>query len=95
MNYQRWWQLVPWPLAARATVRPEEEVMGRLTAFVTFLFLAASSAWAQTAPTTPAPGAPAGDAAAGGGIGDYWWVILLVIIAAIAIWYFMRNRRSV
>ena len=65
--------------------------MGQLTAFATFLFLAASSAWAQT---TPAPGSPAGDAATGGGIGDYWWVILLILVVAIAIWYFTLNRRN-
>ncbi|HEX2556120.1 MAG TPA: hypothetical protein VHL98_20670 [Microvirga sp.] len=59
--------------------------MGQLSAFVTFVFLTASPAWAQTA----APGA-----AGRGGIGDYWWIILLVL-AALAIWYFMkRNRRG-
>jgi hypothetical protein len=63
--------------------------MSKLTVLIGFLFLAVSSAWAQTpAPTTPAPGAtpgspPAGDAAAtGGGLADYWWIILLVIIVA-------------
>ncbi len=73
--------------------------MSKLTALITFVFLAVSSAWAQTpAPTTPAPGAtpgspPAGDAAAaGGGIEDYWWIILLVVIVAVAIWYFSRSR---
>jgi uncharacterized protein HemX len=72
--------------------------MSKLTSLIAFIFLAVSSAWAQTpAPTTPAPGAtpggaPAGDAAAAGGIGDYWWLIVLVIIAAVAIWYFTRSR---
>jgi uncharacterized protein HemX len=73
--------------------------MSKLTALTGFIFLAVSSAWAQTsAPTTPAPGAtpgspPAGDpAAAGGGLADYWWIILLVIIVAAAIWYFSRRR---
>jgi uncharacterized protein HemX len=73
--------------------------MSKLTSLIAFIFLAVSSAWAQTpAPTTPAPGAtpgspPAGDAAAtGGGIGDYWWLIVLAIIVAVAIWYFTRSR---
>lgn len=73
--------------------------MRKLTSLIAFIFLAVSSAWAQTpAPTTPAPGAtpgspPAGDAAAtGGDIGDYWWLIVLAIIVAAAIWYFSRSR---
>ncbi|MBM1171980.1 hypothetical protein [Microvirga arabica] len=68
--------------------------MSKLTALIGFVFLTASSAWAQTpapGPTTGSP--PAGDAgAAGGGIMDYWWVILLVVIIAAAIWYFSRGR---
>ncbi len=73
--------------------------MSKFTALIAFVFLTASSAWAQTpAPTTPAPGAtpgspPAGDAAAGGGIADYWWIILVIIVIA-AVVYFMRRRRS-
>ena len=74
--------------------------MSKLTALMGFIFLAVSSAWAQTpAPTTPAPGAtpgspPAGDAAAaGGGIADYWWIILVIIVIA-AVVYFMRRRKS-
>jgi hypothetical protein len=74
--------------------------MSKLTALMGFIFLAVSSAWAQTpAPTTPAPGAtpgspPAGDAAAaGGGIADYWWIILVILIIA-AVIYFMRRRKS-
>ncbi|MBA1159065.1 hypothetical protein [Microvirga mediterraneensis] len=72
--------------------------MSKLTALIGFIFLAVSSAWAQTpAPTTPAPGAtpgspPAGDAAAGGGLADYWWLIVLAIIVAAAVWYFSRSR---
>ena len=73
--------------------------MSKLTALIGFIFLAVSSAWAQTpAPTTPAPDAtpgspPAGDAAAtGGGMADYWWLIVLAIIVAAAIWYFSRSR---
>jgi hypothetical protein len=69
--------------------------MSKLTALLGFIFLAVSSAWAQTpAPTTPAPGSPpAGDAAAaGGGLADYWWLIVLAIIVAAAIWYFSRSR---
>jgi hypothetical protein len=73
--------------------------MSKLTALITFVFLAVSPAWAQTpAPTTPAPGAtpgspPAGGAATtGGGLADYWWIILLVVIIAAAIWYFSRSR---
>jgi hypothetical protein len=73
--------------------------MDRIASIATFVFLTASSAWAQTT----APGGGAGGAGAGGtggggtgsggGIRDYWWVILLVL-AAIAIWYFMRSRRN-
>jgi uncharacterized protein HemX len=68
--------------------------MSKLTALIGVIFLAVSSAWAQT----PAPGAtpgspPAGDAAAaGGGVADYWWLIVLAIIVAAAIWYFSRSR---
>jgi uncharacterized protein HemX len=66
--------------------------MSKLTALLGFIFLAVSSAWAQTPPATPGA-APAGDAAAtGGGFADYWWIILLVIIVAAAIWYFSRSR---
>jgi len=62
----------------------------KLTALLVFIFLAVSSAWAQTpAPTTPALGGDA--AAAGGGAADYWWLIILVIVTAI-IWYFYRSR---
>jgi hypothetical protein len=68
-------------------------LMSKLTALMGILFLAVSSAWAQTPAPSPAPGAP--PAAPGGGIADYWWIILLVIIVAAAIWYFSRNRRSV
>jgi hypothetical protein len=43
-------------------------IMNKVTAFMSFIFLVVSSAWAQTPPATPgAP--PAGDA--GGGIMDY------------------------
>jgi hypothetical protein len=59
--------------------------MSKLTALIGFIFLVASSAWAQTP--------PAGDAGAGGGIRDYWWIILLVIIIAAAVWYFTQSRR--
>jgi hypothetical protein len=66
--------------------------MSKLTALMGFIFLAVSSAWAQTPPATPGS-PPAGDAAAaGGGLADYWWIIVLGIIAAIAIWYFTRSR---
>jgi hypothetical protein len=68
-------------------------LMSKLTALMGFLFLAVSSAWAQTPAPSPAPGAP--PAATGGGIADYWWIILLVIIVAAAIWYFSRSRRGV
>ncbi len=67
--------------------------MSKLTALMGFLFLAVSSAWAQTTAPSPAPGAP--PAATGGGLADYWWIILLVIIVAAAIWYFSRRGRSV
>ncbi len=72
--------------------------MSKITTLIAFLFLTASSAWAQTTPA-PAPDAapgtaPAGDAAAGGGIGDYWWVILLAIIVIAAIVYFSRRGRN-
>jgi hypothetical protein len=72
--------------------------MSKLAALMGFIFLAVSSAWAQTPPATPAPGAtpgsPPGDAAAaGGGIADYWWIILVIIVIA-AVIYFMRRGRS-
>ena len=67
--------------------------MSKLTALMGFIFLAVSSAWAQTPPATPGS-PPAGDTAAGG-IADYWWLIVLAIIVAVAIWYFMRRGRSV
>jgi hypothetical protein len=71
------------------------DIMSKLTALMGFLFLAVSSAWAQTPPATPGT-PPASDAgAAGGGIMDYWWVILLIIIVIAAIWYFSRRGRSV
>jgi hypothetical protein len=67
--------------------------MGQLAALATFVFLTASSAWAQT--TAPGgTGAPAGGTGTGGGIGDYWWVILLILVVAVAIWYFTRNRSN-
>ena len=65
--------------------------MSKLTALIGFIFLAVSSAWAQTPPGTPGS-PPAGDAAAGGGLADYWWLIVLAIIVAAAIWYFSRSR---
>jgi uncharacterized protein HemX len=66
--------------------------MSKLTALTGFIFLAVSSAWAQTPPAAPGS-PPAGDAAAAGsGLADYWWIIVLAIIAAIAIWYFTRSR---
>ncbi|WP_157934610.1 hypothetical protein [Microvirga ossetica] len=67
--------------------------MSHLTALIGFIFLAVSSAWAQT--SAPAPGATPGSPPAGvtgGGIMDYWWVILLVVIIAAAVWYFSRGR---
>jgi hypothetical protein len=64
--------------------------MSKLTAMISFIFLAVSSAGAQT----PAP-APAGDAGVAGGLADYWWIILLVVIIAAAIWYFSRGRNRV
>ncbi len=67
--------------------------MSKLAAPMGFIFLAISSAWAQTPPATPGS-APVGDAtASGGGIADYWWIILAIIIVA-AVVYFMRRRRS-
>jgi len=72
-----------------------DAIMNKVTAFIGFLVLVASSAWAQTPPATPGA-APASDAgAAGGGIMDYWWVILLIIIVIAAIWYFSRRGRNV
>jgi heme/copper-type cytochrome/quinol oxidase subunit 2 len=65
--------------------------MRKLTALMGFIFLAVTSAWAQTPPATPGS-PPAGDvAAADGAIIHYWWMILLVIIV-VAIWYFSRSR---
>jgi hypothetical protein len=69
--------------------------MSKLTALTGFIFLAVSSAWAQTSPATPET-PPAGDAgAAAGGLADYWWLIVLAIIAVAAIWYFSRRGRRV
>jgi hypothetical protein len=65
--------------------------MSKLTALMGFIFLAVTSAWAQTPPATPGS-PPAGDATTGGGVADYWWIILLVIIVVAAIWYFSRSR---
>jgi hypothetical protein len=69
--------------------------MSKLTALISFLFLAVSPAGAQTPPATPGA-SPAGDAGATtGGIMDYWWIILLVIIVIAAVWYFSRSRTRV
>jgi hypothetical protein len=58
-----------------------------------FLFLAISSAWAQTPPATPGS-PPAGDATASeGGIAGYWWIIVAIIVVA-AVLYFRRRCRS-
>ena len=57
-----------------------------LATIVSFIFLAASGALAQT----PAPFARS--AATAGGIRDYWWLIIVVIVIAVAAWYFMRGR---
>jgi hypothetical protein len=68
-----------------------ELFMNRLTALISFMFLAASfiSAGAQTpAPTSPPAATPG---VAGGGIIDYWWILLVILVVA-AIWYFMRGR---
>jgi hypothetical protein len=66
-----------------------DAIMNKVTAFMSFIFLVVSSAWAQTPPATPSP------PPAGGGIMDYWWVILLIIIVVAAIWYFSRRGRNV
>jgi hypothetical protein len=69
--------------------------MGRLAALVSFLFLAMTSAMAQT----PTPGSPPAtdptQTGQTGGLMDYWWIILLVIIVIAAIWYFSRRGRSI
>ena len=54
--------------------------MSRLTAFLTFVLLTTSAAWATS--TLQGQGAPAGP---GGGIADYWWIIAVVILVAIAV----------
>jgi hypothetical protein len=74
--------------------------MRHLTALISFIFLTASSVWAQAPAPSPSPGAtpdapPVADPVATGGIMDYWWVILLVIIVVLAIWYFSRSRNRV
>jgi hypothetical protein len=56
-----------------------------LTTIMSFVFLAASGALAQTTAPSPAP-------AATGDFGDYWWLIVLVLVIAVAAWYFMRGR---
>ena len=57
-----------------------------LATIVSFMFLAAFGALAQTPAPSPAPAATAG------GIGDYWWLIVVVLVVAVAAWYFMRGR---
>ena len=42
------------------------------------MFIAVSAAFAQTTPSAPATGAPAG------GIGDWWWVFPVVLVVAVA-----------
>ena len=68
--------------------------MRHLTAFLGFILLAASAAWAQTTPGSP-PATGTGEAGQTGGLTDYWWIILLVILVIAAIWYFSRNRNRV
>ena len=63
--------------------------MRHLTAFLGFIILAASSAWAQTTPGSP----PATGQT--GGLTDYWWAILLAILVIAAIWYFSSRRNRV
>jgi hypothetical protein len=63
--------------------------MMRLFAGPTALLTSVSVALAQT---PPVEGAPANTPDNTSGIGSYWWLIVLVVLAALAIWYFARNR---
>ncbi len=71
------------PVSRRRTGMPIS-----LATLVSFMFLAASGALAQTTAPSPAPAATAG------GIGDYWWLIVVVLVIAAAAWYFMRGRTT-
>jgi LPXTG-motif cell wall-anchored protein len=59
----------------------------QMASLITML-LSTGAALAQTTAQTPSP-APDGT----GGIRDYWWLIIVVVLIAIAVWYFMRNRK--
>jgi len=64
--------------------------MHMILAGIAMPVLTASAALAQATP--PVEGAPANTPGAADGIGSYWWLIVLVVVAALAIWYFTRNR---
>ena len=58
--------------------------MSRLTAFLTFVLLTASAAWATSTPQGH-----------GGGIADYWWIIVVVILVAIAVLHTSQQNHRV
>jgi hypothetical protein len=65
--------------------------MRRIVAGLITLLLSVSGALAQASP--PVEGAPPNTPGAADGAGnDAWWLIVLVVVAALAIWYFARNR---
>jgi hypothetical protein len=64
--------------------------MRRIVAGMMALPLSASAALAQASP--PVEGSPPNTPGAADGAGNAWWLIVLVVVAALAIWYFARNR---
>jgi hypothetical protein len=63
--------------------------MRRIVAGLVTLLLSASAALAQA--SAPVEGSPPNTPGAADRAGNAWWLIVLVA-AALAIWYFARNR---
>jgi FtsH-binding integral membrane protein len=63
--------------------------MRRIVLSLIALLLSASAALAQA--SAPVEGSPPNTPGAADGAGNAWWLIVLVV-AALAIWYFARNR---
>src|SRR4028119_1404052 len=75
-----------WPFTGKVppTLTTGDISMRHLTAFLGFIILAASSAWAQTTPgSPPATGGPAATGQTGG-LTDYWRAIPLALLATAA-----------
>ena len=64
--------------------------MRRIVVSLITLLLSASAALAQASP--PVEGAPPNTPGATDGAGNAWWLIVPAVVAALAIWYFARNR---